>query len=845
MSAFQFRVFFVLFLLLCAPLMVRAADVTVPTTGITITASGTATYDANNYSFVNGGVLNVNANGTDVSASKITLSGTISSQTGALGTINIYGNKGKSTTSNGLFFTGNASNFAGKIVIGNATRTEAAASRDWFVPSASSASMGKTEFILQTRTNSGILFNDSATLTLGALSGSGLVRSEGAPTFQIGSLRTQSTQVDVFHGVITHPWDGTINTITLTKQGAGTLILSGKLLSDSVKASFACRNSFKAVNVTAGTLQFGDFGNVYGANDLYYAQNAVGTGDLTSAQLTTLLRTVAAVTVTDGTLAFGLSTSQTVANAMTLTNGTLSNMNPDATITFSGKLTGTMNVGGKGTVTIPAANVNEGLTSITVNGGTLRLNGATTIPTTATLKANGGTLLFATNGPYTNTITGAGGTIAVANGNSTTLSGTVTGTMSVAGPGTLTLSNVASQVTATVKTGATLVLNGTTAGKSALTLDGGTLNPNGNVAGMKVSSNGGTLQYGSMNVLGLSDVDPTHPGTLTILRNGNPSHYLEGCNLGDLNSATYDFSNLKATIKVAGNSIVSLGASRNFQNTVFQLATNNTKDAALHLARNPGEFVWGDLTGDGLVMTSKNSGISTPTGAYRVSVGSLNHDSTFNGAFANNTTDDGVLVPTSIDLTKVGTGTWTLGAAAAGTVWDCDNVIRDLTISGGELVLARNAGKVTAKNVTAKNGTTLTFGADGQKISETLTMMNGSTLNVLLDDENSGALMVKNLNFESGAALTFTTSDDFYDNLTSGMTLDFLTVEGTNSGLTADLFASSVAADPMLSKYFLPVWTSGGLSLQMNDSAIPEPAAWVMLTLGLGLIGWRRKALRK
>ncbi|MDO4583790.1 MAG: PEP-CTERM sorting domain-containing protein [Planctomycetia bacterium] len=726
-----------------------------PTTVLAVDVSGTVTLTPgtynDDYTFTGtSGILNADTQASDF----INLRGTISSAENATGEIRVYGNSTVSA-SPALSVQGDASNFRGKVVVGQATQDTPVATdpsngqRNWLVfQGATATGFAKAEVNLRTKTNSGMWpgFDDGSasnrTYYFGALTGSGrILNSCDKPTYKIGALRTQSADVDVFHGY----FEGGIN---LVKEGSGTWILTGKQ---------GQKNQLLSIQITDGTLQVGDYGHVYGADDLYYTQGTVGTG---ANNTSTIIGTVGITVGANGALAFGQSTAQTISNALTFSAATsvISNVNPNAAVTLSGTLA-------------------------TSSGFT---------------KTGAGRVILAPGTGITNTL---GGTV-------------------------------------TLKEG-WLQTTRTNLGTASVRFDGGKLNLTaGDLGSSEVTRNGGTLDYASMTLNGLTNADDSKP-TFVITRSRDVTNFTEGTNLGSLDSAGVDlFADFKGTIQVDANAIVSLGSATNFEKTAFHLTSNNSLWTGLHVARPVVGRVWklGDLTGEGLVNTSKNTIYANRGVAFEI--GSLGNDSTFSGTFANNRRDsDSEFNLNEIDVKKVGSGTWTFGpTATADSVFNIDS-IANITVSDGALALNRRSGIASAKTLSVESGTELQILSEGQKITEGLSMLENSKLSFTLSGtENAALLTVGSLAWNDDVTMEFLTTDDFLENIHSGMTLNIL--DSTNlSGEVMEAFTSAWKNNSLLSTYFLPLFSDTSLALQVNSAAVPEPSTlWLLLLGGLWIV---------
>ena len=246
-------------------------------------------------------------------------------------------------------------------------------------------------------------------------------------------------------------WNGT----SLTKAGAGTLILTGA-------------NTYTGgTTISGGTLQIGNGGTTGSI-----------LGDV----------------VNNGQLVFNRSNA----------------------ISFSGAISGTggLTKQGAGTLTLTGANSYSGATSI--EAGTLLIDAARAMSAASDYKvASGATLAISDGlGAVTAASLAGAGSIQIGTGTtlkagssnaSTTFSGSISGNGGVTktGTGTLTLSGTNTYTGSTTVSAGKLVVNGSLA--SSVTLDGGTLGGSGTIGGVSVG-NGATVapgnSIGTLNVSG-------------------------------------------------------------------------------------------------------------------------------------------------------------------------------------------------------------------------------------------------------------------------------------------------------------------------------------------------------
>ena len=327
--------------------------------------------------------------------------------------------------------------------------------------------------------------------SLGATTGAATINSatlEVAATFASArnftlSSATSTLQIDpTFAYTVTGIFSGTG---TLNKTGTGTLVLGGV-------------NTYSgATNITAGTLREGLSTAIPNTSAVTVSTGA--TYDLNS------------FSETIGSIAGGGTVTSNAAGALTLTAG-----GDNTSTLFSGVIqngSGTMSFTktGTGTLTFSGVNTYSGLT--TVNAGTLNVQsasalgttaGGTTVASGATLQLQGGISIGAE--PLTLNGTGVSGFGALRNfsGNNSSSGAINLASTSTIGSdsGTLTLSGVISGTGALVKTGSgTLSLSGVNTFLGGTTINGGTLvvtsDSNFGALTGAIGVNAGTLEVAS------------------------------------------------------------------------------------------------------------------------------------------------------------------------------------------------------------------------------------------------------------------------------------------------------------------------------------------------------------
>jgi len=576
---------------------------------------------------------------------------------------------------------------------------------------------------------------------------------------------------------------------TLTKAGAGTLVLSGS-------------NTFSGgVNLAAGTLSLG--------NDA-----ALGTGTLTISANTSITSTAngrvttnnnaqvwngdwtytggnvngnlgngavtlgADVTVTNnGAGSTALTVGGTVTGAHNLTlklNGaggiTIGGVNNTGTVTNAG--TGNLSLGVTittlgGNVTNVIQNSNTFANALYITNQITQLGGSSTFNISKTnfavngsqdLKLNGGVNM---NGSITNDNTGTGGLTIGAIGNlvtsvtenSTTSMLILTGASSYTGPttvtsGTLRITNGSAlgSGTTTVANGAVLEVYNATGAANALTING---NGSGNGAlvsnGNNNASYNGTITLGSDSTIGSTDigigftftVNSTVSGTgnLTLKANNAQSITLGANNTGTItNSGTGSGG---VTLNTVGSNVTSITQS----STTSKLTLNgntNSFSGAINLTAGKLYLQQNAALGSGtLVITSGTVDVNSVRTTTYNNLQTWNGDWTYGGAATWNTGTGAVtLGASSINLTNSGIATLTVGGAVSGT--------SNLTLT------ASGSGGITFSNL--NNTGTVTNSGTGTGTA-TLSVVGGNVTGVTQNSASSTLALTGSSAYSGGTVV--------------------------------------------------------------------------------------------
>jgi fibronectin-binding autotransporter adhesin len=343
---------------------------------------------------------------------------------------------------------------------------------------------------------------------------------------------------------------------TLNKTGSGTLALTGV---NTYSGGTIINAGTVAVNSASS------FGAIGGAVTL----NA-GTVEVTSGFSTTRVYTLGDVAST-----FQIDPSQIFTD----------------TTAIGG--TGKLNKTGTGTMIVSGVNTYSGGT--VVSAGLLQLSGAGTLGSTSgSLTVNGGTLdlngtnqnvgaLYGSGGTIVNNSTGTADTLTIGTGNSSgSYAGVIadhsagTGTLALTktGSGAQTLTGTNTYTGATTVNAGSLFVNGSTAAGSAVTVNnsGSTIGGSGTISGSVNVAAGANLSPGAS---GIGSTAILHTGALTLAATSNFNV--------DLNSTTagtgYDQLNVIGALSITGSNLVITAGTGLQIGDKFFIALNDASDA--------------------------------------------------------------------------------------------------------------------------------------------------------------------------------------------------------------------------------------------------------------------------
>ncbi|KZK82328.1 Extracellular serine protease precursor [Pseudovibrio sp. Ad13] len=410
----------------------------------------------------------------------------------------------------------------------------------------------------------------------------------------------------------------------LTKQGSGTLVLSGT-------------NSYSGGTViSAGVLQVDDL-------------NRLGTGS---------------TTLNGGSLNYTGTSAVTLADlVLGSADNTLDVSNSVASITVSSDLSGTgsLTKSGAGTLILTGTNTYSGGTTVssgTLQGDSLNIQGDMSV-------ANGATVAFtqATNGTYSGDLSGSGALtktgsgILTLSGNNSSYSGIISvngGGLSISaanqlGTGTTTLNATSLSYTASTNATLSTVVLGTGASTFDVTSAAGALTLSGNLAGAGslIKTGAGTLVLSGTNTF--SGGATVSVGTLQVSQVsqlGTGTTTLDGATLAFSGTGTQSYNAL--TVGASGGTVEVQNVNRTLQltNTVTSTgAFTKTGSGSLVFNSSSNSFGAGLTVQQGTLLigdTTDFNAASVQAGFTIASGGRLGGHGTASGSV---TLDGGVIAP--------------------------------------------------------------------------------------------------------------------------------------------------------------------------------------------------------
>jgi fibronectin-binding autotransporter adhesin len=361
---------------------------------------------------------------------------------------------------------------------------------------------------------SAAIFRNTGTGTL-TLTGDIAVNTNVTSVFvaQTADLQLQGTISQGGSGAIQFSGTGLGRTIALGGANTySTATLIGLPVTGGVAGPVTVRASVLAdtgANSSFGTGASGGLTVVNGA-----AVSYTGTGASTNRAWTVGAAGLGlgAAILNDGSGGLTLSGPITVTSGIGSNWLTLGGSYSGSDNTVSGVISGTGDLRSSGTATWVLTGANTRTGTIVVNGGTLRAGNASAFGTTTSLTVNSGTLDLNGASMTTATLEGTGGTVALGSGNLTlnaaagskTFAGAITGTGGLikVGASTLTLTGQSTYTGATSIGGGTLALDFTAAGAPASNIisASSTLNVAGGTLTMKGTAGANSQSFNGLNV---------------------------------------------------------------------------------------------------------------------------------------------------------------------------------------------------------------------------------------------------------------------------------------------------------------------------------------------------------
>ena len=690
---------------------------------------------------------------------------------------------------------------------------------------------------------------------------------------------------------------------TVTKQGAGKLVLSGA-------------NSYTGLTtITAGTVEIqnasglGTTANgttIASGAELEFSGNiAVGNESLTlngaGASGNGALRNMSGNNSLSGGITLGsASTVSSDAGLLTLSGGIV---NGGFALTFAGagnitesgviSGSGALNKTGSGTLSLGGVNTYTGATTIT--GGTLQISTNERIANTSNLNVSGGTFDLGVFAETTGAVTLFSGSIAG------TGAGTLTGSSYTFESGTVS-AIVAGPGTVTKNTSGLVILSGNNTYSGATTINAGTLQVSSN-NGLGTTANGTTVAAGaalnlnnvnytttealSLNGTGVANGGAltntgtsTFAGAITIATNATINAGGGTLNLtGGLskNGTTLTFAG-GGTVNITNNGIT--GASPNsdlvVDGTTVVLSAASTYNGPTTI-QNSGTLKLGQSnvlpTAPQTAMTVTTSGTFDLAG-HSDGIASLSGDSTavvknsVVGGTSTLTVNPGSGVSTTFSGTIAGTNGGTQGEVAlqkdgAGTlILAAANTYGGATtVNAGTLLAVAASGGALGKSsaVLVNWGGTLLLGANDQ-INDiaTLTLAGGTFAKGNFSEGSASSAGVGALSLTSGSTidfgsgsvgvLTFASFSPGAFNLTIDNWTGAPGIEGTGS-TDRLIFASDQSAN--LGNFVFTGYGSGAREIDLGNgyfevvAAVPEPSTFLALGLILLPLARHLRARRK
>ena len=654
-----------------------------------IFASGVGTFDIGGLSGSASDVLNDVTGSTGVTLA-IGFNNTGSTYAGnlsGLGGLTKVGTGGIILTGSNTY-SGNTTVRLGTLTVGNSTST------GWINSTGTLVLGGNGSFTLSTSGTNTSTFSGGLLVTAGNAT---VTDSVAGDTLAFGYV-TQTTG-GIVDFALTGPATTTSSNVNgilgpWALSGSGTSLRYATVSSNTITAYTSSAAGTNLVNVTTGTGNYTTTGttNVAGSNltgnTLQVGATAAGTITLGTNTLTVngLMNDGSGLlTVTGGSLAVGsngeldlVSNTQGMAIASNITGtGNVVYGGPSAgalTLSGSNSFTGSLYFNPTSTLSLQNSYALAGSTGLIINGGAASTETLTLLTNgTGTTTSSSGTITFTQGGSSTAaslTLNGASTTISVGDNNSGTSTGNleVLGATTIGTPGGAATLNVIGANSYNLSLGSLTLTGNVTLQPSTASLTAGTVTGSGWNLTLGGSSTG-TDTVGAIQ---------TGVGSLTI----NTGSVTEGW---IINGSGSNYSGA-TTISVGTLSDGIAGAYSG--NSEFILGNNSAVDA---LKVNFNETI-GSLSGGGA-----SGGNVTITGtSTTLTIGNDNTNETYSGAILG-----------TGNLTKIGTGTQTLGTASTytGTTTITGGILSAATLQNGGVASALGASSNAAANLVINGGT--------------------------------------------------------------------------------------------------------------------------------------------
>ncbi|HVK18595.1 MAG TPA: autotransporter-associated beta strand repeat-containing protein [Fimbriiglobus sp.] len=398
--------------------------------------------------------------------------------------------------------------------------------------------------------------NTNRGIALGPTTGTGTGTINVAPTFTLtyggvmddqggtGSFVKSGTGTLVLSAAQAYAGSTTVDNGTLTMTGSGANQLPGTALTVGVGTNTALlnlnNNNQSVTNLIGGVNGSIDLGSgtltVNPTATQTFAGALLGSGGLvkdgTNTQILSGANTFTGpITINAGTLTVGAGATGTIAGTQTITNAGALAFNQDVAQTVSGLVTGagSLSKAGTGVLTLSGANDYTGATTVTA--GTLRAGSATAFGTNSNLTVNGGTVQLNGFSQSVGTLAGTGGIVENANATAVTLT-TNPGATDTAYAGVIQDGTGGGALSLVKNGAANLTLSGANTFTGGLTISAGTVQvgaggATGSLATTLPITNNGTLIVNKSNDLTLNGAI-TGGGSLT--KQGTGALILGGAN---------------------------------------------------------------------------------------------------------------------------------------------------------------------------------------------------------------------------------------------------------------------------------------------------------------------------